>query len=62
MSTGKSDGPREEDESQKVWLRTRAGEGQPEEMREVQEFLAQPWQLGVLSKKAKVPHSLALEK
>lgn len=59
---GKSDGPREESGGHKVRLRTRAGEGQPEEMREVQEFLAQPWQLGVLSKKTKAPHYSALEK
>lgn len=39
-----------------------SGEGQPEETGEAQEFLAQPWQLGILSKKAKTLHYSALEK
>ena len=54
--------PGEEVEGLRVWPRARAREGQPEEKGEAQEFLAQPWKLGVLSKKAKAPHYSALEK
>lgn len=42
--------------------RMRAGEGQPEQTKAVQEFLAQRWRLGVLSKKAKPSRYSALEK
>lgn len=55
-------GPGEEVGGQREWPRTRVSEGQPEETGEAQEFLAQPWQLGILSKKAKTPHYSALEK
>lgn len=56
--------PGEEVEGLRVWprARARAREGQPEEKGEAQEFLAQPWKLDVLSKKAKAPHYSALEK